>query len=149
MSNAPQIIYMDASLTPNRSLSPRAFMIVMSIVGGMSFLAGLAFISMGAFPVLGFFGLDVLAIWLAFRYSFRKQEQETRIKVTAEQIDIAHFEKGVERKSASVPTLFARVNLVLPDRRPSELQIAHGSQAWVIGRFLTPVVFCFVLVYVR
>jgi len=37
-----------------------------------------------------------------------------------------------------LPTAFTRVRLEFPDRKPSELKLAHGGQAWVIGRFLTP-----------
>lgn len=129
---------MDASLTPNRSLSPKAFTLVMGIVAGVSFLAGLMFVSMGAFPVIGFFGLDALAIWLAFRWSFRSLKQETKVRVTADAIEIEHFEAGKKIKEASIPTLFARVRLETPERRPSELQLAYQQQAWVIGRFLTP-----------
>ena len=138
MEPTPQKIYMDATLTPNRSLSPRAFTIVMAIVAGMSFVAGLMFVSMGAFPVIGFFGLDALLIYLAFRWSFRSLRQETKIRVTADAVDLAHYENGKEVKTASIPTIFARVRLELPDRRPSELQLAYQQQAWVIGRFLTP-----------
>lgn len=138
MEPTTQTIYFDATLTPNRSLSPRAFTIVMAIVAGMSFVAGLAFVSMGAFPVIGFFGLDALIIWLAFRYSFRKLKQETRIRVTAEQIDLMHVSPGKKPRMAQVPTAFARVRLDFPERRPSELKLAHREKAWVIGRFLTP-----------
>ena len=138
MEPTTQTIYFDATLTPNRSLSPRAFTIVMAIVAGMSFIAGLAFVSMGAFPVIGFFGLDALIIWLAFRYSFRKLKQETRVRVTAEQIDLVHTTPGQPVRAAKLPTAFARVRLEFPDRRPSELKIAHADKAWVIGRFLTP-----------
>lgn len=133
-----QKIYMDATLTPNRSLSPRAFTIVMAIVAGMSFVAGLMFVSMGAFPVIGFFGLDALLIYLAFRWSFRSLRQETKIRVTADAVDLAHYENGKQVKTASIPTIFARVRLELPERRPSKLQLAYQQQAWVIGRFLTP-----------
>ncbi|MEO1643510.1 MAG: DUF2244 domain-containing protein, partial [Pseudomonadota bacterium] len=122
---------MDAKLTPNRSLSPHAFVIVMSIVGGVSFLAGLMFLSMGAFPVIGFFGIDALAIYLAFRWSQRSQKQMTRVKVTAEKIDLIHEEPGRETRYAEIPTAFARVNLEYPERAPSELQIAYQRQAWI------------------
>ncbi|MEO1303540.1 MAG: DUF2244 domain-containing protein [Pseudomonadota bacterium] len=138
MEPTPNTIYFDATLTPNRSLSPRAFTIVMCIVGGMSFVAGLAFVSMGAFPVIGFFGLDALIIWLAFRYSFRKLKQETRVRVTAERIDLLHVSPGQAPRTAQIPTAFARVSLDFPDRRPSELKLSHADKAWVIGRFLTP-----------
>lgn len=138
MAPTDQTIYFDAVLTPNRSLSPRAFTVVMAVVGGMSFIAGLSFVSLGAFPVIGFFGLDALAIWLAFRWSFRSLKQETRVRVTAEQIDLVHAQPGKPPREASLPTAFTRVSLDFPERRPSELRLAHGGKAWIIGRFLTP-----------
>lgn len=138
MQTTAKTIYFDATLTPNRSLSPKAFMVVMGIVAAMSFIAGLAFVSMGAFPVIGFFGLDALLIWLAFRWSFRTQKQETRVRITAEEIDLVHSVPGKTPRSAKLPTAFARVSLDFPERRPSELKLAHADKAWVIGRFLTP-----------
>ncbi|MEL6665705.1 MAG: DUF2244 domain-containing protein [Pseudomonadota bacterium] len=138
METTAETIYFDATLTPNRSLSPKAFMVVMGIVAAMSFIAGLAFVSMGAFPVIGFFGLDALLIWLAFRWSFRAQKQETRVRVTAAEIDLVHSVPGKAPRAAKLPTAFARVSLDFPERRPSELKLAHADKAWVIGRFLTP-----------
>ena len=138
MQDTSDTIYFDATLTPNRSLSPRAFTVVMAVVVAMSFFAGLSFVSMGAFPVIGFFGLDALAIWFAFRLSFRSLKQETRVRVTAEQIDLTHTQPGRSPRHAKLPTAFARVHLDFPARRPSELKLAHAGKAWVIGRFLTP-----------
>lgn len=131
-------IYLDASLTPNRSLSPKAFAIVMAIVGSVSFLAGMMFVSIGAFPVIGFFGLDALAIYMAFRWSHRNLRQETRIRVTADAVDLTHRQGRKPVKNVSLPTAFARVKLALPERRPSELQLSYRNETWVIGRFLTP-----------
>lgn len=138
MTNETETVYFDATLTPNRSLSPRAFTIVMGVVVAMSFFAGLAFVSMGAFPVIGFFGLDALVIWLAFQWSFRSLKQETRVRVTAQQIDLLHTRPGQKPREARLPTAFTRIQLDFPDRRPSELKLAHAGKAWVIGRFLTP-----------
>lgn len=138
MPASETIIYFDVTLTPSRSLSPRAFTITMAIIAGVSFLAGLSFMRMGAYPVIGFFGLDALAIWLAFRYSFRQLEQKTCVRITAESIELRHFKPGKDMKHVSIPTAFAQVRLANSDRRPSELSIAHSGTAWVIGRFLTP-----------
>lgn len=60
-----------AVLTPHRSLSPRGFLILMSVLATVSFATGLLFASIGAWPVLGFFGLDVGIIYLAFRLNYR------------------------------------------------------------------------------
>jgi uncharacterized membrane protein len=58
----------------------------------ISFAAGLAFLLMGAWPVFGFFGLDVLLIYWAFRVNFR------RAKAT-EEISVTPFELRVRRVS--------------------------------------------------
>lgn len=71
-----------ALLTPHRSLNRTSFLILMGFVMVVSFLAGLLFLSMGAWPVFGFFGLDALAIWWAFRLNFRRALAYEEISVT-------------------------------------------------------------------
>jgi uncharacterized membrane protein len=137
MSDLDDIIYMDAILRPNQSLSQRGFAIVMAVVGGVSFLTGIAFISMGAVPVIGFFGLDALAFYFAFRMSFRKQREETRIIVTANELRLTHKLANGKEKSASIPSAFARVELDEPMTANSWLRVEYGKTAYVIGRFLT------------
>ena len=138
MQTEPQTVYFDATLTPNRSLSPRAFTLVMAIICGISFLAGLFFVSMGAFPVLGFFGLDALIIWIAFRRNFRHLKQRTHVRVTAEQIELVHDVPGSRVQTKALPTAFTTLDLTFPQRKPSELRLSYQGSAWVIGRFLTP-----------
>ena len=60
-----------ARVTPHRSLNRTGFTVLMAFIGVVSFVAGVAFCLMGAWPVLGFFGLDVLVIYWAFRVNFR------------------------------------------------------------------------------
>ncbi len=43
----------------------------MAVLGGVSFAAGMVFLLMGAWPVFGFFGLDVLLVYWAFRANYR------------------------------------------------------------------------------
>ncbi|WP_084399233.1 DUF2244 domain-containing protein [Henriciella aquimarina] len=138
MTDTPSIVYFDATLTPNTALSPRAFLVVMSLVGAMSFLGGIMFLSMGAFPVIGWFGLDALAIWYAFRKNFQNLREETQVRITAETIRLRHERPGHEPKEVRLPTGFTRLSLVHPPRKPSELRLAHGQTAYVIGRFLAP-----------
>jgi uncharacterized membrane protein len=71
-----------ALLTPHRSLNRTGFVALMAFVSVVSFAAGLVCLLMGAWPVLGFFGLDVLAIYWAFRVNFRHAEATEEIRVT-------------------------------------------------------------------
>ncbi len=81
-----------ARLTPHRSLSRSGFMVLMTFVCIVSFAAGVAFLIMGAWPVFGFFGLDVLVIYWAFRLNFRYAK-------ATEEISITHSELRVRRTS--------------------------------------------------
>jgi uncharacterized membrane protein len=71
-----------ALLTPHRSLSQSGFLLLMGFVCIVSFVAGLIFLSMGAWPVVGFFGLDLLAIYWAFKVNFHRATAYEEIAVT-------------------------------------------------------------------
>lgn len=58
-------------LKPHRSLTQRNFRILIILFAGTSLLSCLPFILMGAWPVAGFMGLDVAALYFAFRANFR------------------------------------------------------------------------------
>ena len=61
-----ETVYFDAVLHPHRSLGPRGFAILMGALGALSLISGIVFLSAGAWPVFGFFGLDVLIMYIAF-----------------------------------------------------------------------------------
>jgi uncharacterized membrane protein len=77
-----------AVITPHRSLSPRGFLILMLCLGAVSFVSGVVFVSMGAWPVCGFFGLDVLLVYVAFRANFRAARAYEEVTVTASELTV-------------------------------------------------------------
>ena len=77
-----------ALLTPHRSLSRTGFLVLMGFVSAVSFAAGVAFWMMGAWPVFGFFGLDVLLVYWAFRVNFRRAKATEEISVTASELRV-------------------------------------------------------------
>jgi uncharacterized membrane protein len=77
-----------ALLTPHRSLNRTGFLVLMGFLSAVSFAAGLAFLMMGAWPVLGFFGLDALAIYWAFRVNFRRANATEEIRVTPSELRV-------------------------------------------------------------
>lgn len=58
-------------LRPNMSLSSRGFFWLMMWFGGVSLAVGAYFWSLGAWPVFGFFGLDIILLYGAFRLNYR------------------------------------------------------------------------------
>jgi len=80
---APEPALFSAVVTPHRSLNHAGFLIVMAAVSGVSFVAGMAFLLLGAWPVFGFFGLDVLLVYWAFRANYRAAAAFEEVTVTA------------------------------------------------------------------
>ena len=84
----PQPELFSALLTPHRSLNRTGFLVLMGFICVVSFVAGIAFLLMGAWPVFGFFGLDVLAIWWAFRVNFRTARAYEEVRVTPSELRV-------------------------------------------------------------
>jgi uncharacterized membrane protein len=84
----PQPELFSALLTPHRSLNRAGFLALMMFLCIVSFAAGLAFLLMGAWPVFGFFGLDVLAIYWAFRINFQRGRASEEIHVTPSELRV-------------------------------------------------------------
>jgi uncharacterized membrane protein len=77
-----------AVLTPHRSLGRTGFIVLMCLIGGISFLAGLVFFIAGAWPVMGFFGLDVLLIYIAFKVSYRSAAAYEQVTMTPSMLTV-------------------------------------------------------------
>ena len=77
-----------ARLTPHRSLNRTGFLVLMGFLSVISFAAGIAFLLMGAWPVFGFFGLDVLLVYWAFRVNFRRAKATEEISVTPSELRV-------------------------------------------------------------
>jgi uncharacterized membrane protein len=68
-------------------------------VGGVSFIAGTAFLLLGAWPVFGFFGLDVVLVYWAFRANYRAAAAFEEVTITASELrvrQVSHRGKASE-----------------------------------------------------
>jgi uncharacterized membrane protein len=77
-----------ARLTPHRSLNRTGFLVLMTFITVISFAAGVVFWWIGAWPVFGFFGLDVLLIYWAFRINYRRALAYEEVMVTHSELRV-------------------------------------------------------------
>jgi uncharacterized membrane protein len=131
-------IYLDAVLEPPRSLSPRGFNRVMTALGAFSFAVGLTFLVQGAWPITGFLGLEILALWLVFRMSFRQQCARTYVRVTADDVVVRKVDGWGRERRARLAASFARVEYDRTANGPAALRLTASSKAYALGEFLTP-----------
>ena len=84
-ANVDDVIF-SATLVPHRSLGRRGFLLLIGGIAALWFLLGLHFWRLGAWPIVGFGGLDVLAIYVAFRLSYRAGRHYEEISVSRTEI---------------------------------------------------------------
>jgi uncharacterized membrane protein len=128
-----------ATITPHRSLPRAGFLIVMGIFSGVSFISGIAFLMMGAWPVCGFFGLDVLLLYWAFRLNYRHAaayEEVTMTPVALTVRKVSH--RGQARKWVLNP-LWVRLEKIVHEEFGIErlLLVSRGKQL-AVANFLGP-----------
>ncbi len=138
--HVPETVVFSAVLRPHRSLSPQGFGILMVAIALLSFFIGFAFWLMGAWPVVGFCGLDVLLIQLAFRLNYRDARAVEEVHLTHERLSITQISpQGVARETGFNP-YWARLEV---ERQPeigiTALSIASHGMRLAVGAFLPPV----------
>ena len=109
---------LDVVLYPHRSLPPQGFMILMIGFGAVSFVTGAVFATMGAWPVLGFFGLDVLLFYWAFRVSYRSGRLREVVRVTRHQLTVQRVQPDGRRKTCSPSASSCRRRSGWPSPQP-------------------------------
>jgi uncharacterized membrane protein len=128
-----------ALLTPHRSLNRTGFLVLMGFLSAVSFAAGLAFLLMGAWPVLGFFGLDVLAIYWAFRINFRNAQASEEISVTPSELRVRRVSHRGHVVEWVLNPLWVRLDQKIhPEFGTEKLYLVSKGRHVSIASFLGP-----------
>ena len=122
-------VYMDAVITPNRSLSQRGFVVLISIVTLFNCVAAGVFLSMGATYVPVFLGLDVIAVAAAFAASYAAAKRIERVLVTSRAVKVVRETPKTSQVVWESPTAFARVALEI-----DEDDMVHAVRLAMSGR---------------
>jgi uncharacterized membrane protein len=131
-------VLFDARLSPHASLPPAGFALLMAALCTLSFAAGVAFVTMGAWPVFGFFGLDVAALYIAFRISYARARRYETVRLTMEKLAIERVDPRGQIERFEFQPYWLRVLMDDPPRHDSQLVLRSHGRALAIGAFLTP-----------
>ena len=134
----PRPLYMDAVITPHRSLSERGFIVLIAIVTLANCASAAVFIALGATLVPVFLGLDVLAVIVAFIVSFRAARIVERVQVTAREVRVLRETPKASTLIWESPTAFTRVALETEDERAVGLKLALSGRDMPVAVALSP-----------
>jgi uncharacterized membrane protein len=128
-----------ALLTPHRSLGRRGFMILMSVLGALWLGVGAFFLSIGAWPVFGFFGLDVILIYAAFRLNYRAARAREEVSVSRTAVDILQVAPSGKARNHRFNPFWTRFRIARHDEIGITAMAVEGEGRRVpIGAFLNP-----------
>jgi uncharacterized membrane protein len=109
----------------------------MAAVGAVSFAGGLAFVLMGAWPVTGFFGLDVLLVYVAFRRNYRAARLSETIELSERELSLTRTHPSGEVECFNFNPYWVRLGHVRRENAPAELSLASHGRKLVFAAFLS------------
>jgi len=131
-------VLFDAELTPHRSLSPEGFFLLMALIGLISFAAGALFFMVGAWPVVGFLGLDLLLIYLAFRASYRSGRAYETLRLTRRDLTLKRVDSWGRAQRWQLPSTWLQILVDDTPQHQSRLTLRSHGRSLIVGSFLTP-----------
>jgi uncharacterized membrane protein len=128
-----------ALLTPHRSLNRSGFLVLMGLLSVVSFGTGVVFLMLGAWPVFGFFGLDVLAIYWAFKINFRNAKAREEISVTPSELRLRRVNHRGRTREWVLNPLWVQLEKVEHEEFGIEkLYLVSRGRSLSVGSFLGP-----------
>ena len=132
----PGGLFFERVLLPHRSLPPRGFQVLMLLLALVSLGMGIGFVAIGAWPICGFFGLDVAALYLAFRLSYRSARRREVLRLAGDDFTVERVSIYGERLMWRFQPFWLRIVLEERPDQSNRLFVASHGRSLVIGDFL-------------
>ena len=132
------------TIWPHRSLSPKGFAIVITLLAGLLSSIGIGFFLAGAWPVIGFLGLELLVVWGAFKLNYQAAKVHENIETTTAMLKVKHTDKHGNSAISEFPVDWLRVHLSPPvvpsisSRYQQRVMVSSHGVKTEIGAFLHP-----------
>jgi uncharacterized membrane protein len=126
-----------AILLPHRSLGRKGFITLMGVISAVSFLTGIAFYMKGAWPVLGFFGLDILLIYGAFRLNYRAGRIYETVELSDSELKVTRFHPSGRAESWTFNPYWVRLELEESESTANRLCLRSHGRVLPFGNFLS------------
>jgi uncharacterized membrane protein len=127
----------DAVIHPYRSLGPFGFRLLIGVLVVINAAFGAIMISRGAWPVAGFMGLDVLAVYVAFRVSYDQTRAFERVTINGERLIVERVDRNGARRAWEFPSYWVSVWFEGDDEQATVTLRSHG-RSLEIGSYLAP-----------
>lgn len=108
-------------IEPHDPLGARGRRMLFWCLASVSLVIGLAFYLSGAWPVVGFMGLELLVLWLAFRTFVNQQRHVEILELTNNQLIVTKIDHQGRERQIKLDPGDCRVSLTRPVKWKSSL----------------------------
>jgi uncharacterized membrane protein len=109
----------------------------MGVLVGANAAFAAIMISQGAWPVAGFLGLDVLAVYAAFRLSYAQAHAFERVIICGETLTVERVDQKGMRREWTFPSYWVSVWFEGDDTEGTVTLRSHG-RSLEVGAYLAP-----------
>jgi uncharacterized membrane protein len=127
-----------AILFPNRSLPNAGFVAVMTVLIAYNLTLGVGLYIIGAWPVIGFCGLDVFLVWLAFKLSYRQGRLHERVRITPDEMLVSRVLPSGHETRWKLQPFWTDVRIDRPVEHETQLRVISKGRTLILGAFLSP-----------
>ena len=131
--------FFSALLTPHRSLGRTGFAVLMGVLTVCWLATGAIFLSQGAWPVFGFFGLDVLLVYVAFQLNYRAARAREEVSVSRTALDIRKVAPSGKTEAHRFNPFWSRFSVARHEEIGiTRMAVEAQGKIVPIGGFLNP-----------
>jgi uncharacterized membrane protein len=127
----------DAVIHPYRSLNARGFKAVFAVLIAANVYGAVLVTTLGGWPVLPFFGLDIAALYFAFRLSYDQARAFERVTINGETLKVERVDRKGGRREWTFPAYWVSVWVDEDEVRTTVTLRSHG-RSLEVGSFLSP-----------
>jgi uncharacterized membrane protein len=137
--NAADTPFFKALLVPYRSLGRTGFIVLMGTLIGAWLCVSAVFLSLGAWPIIGFFGLDVLALYIAFKLNYRAARVREEIALSRTSLLIRKVPLSGKVEEHSFNPFWTRFSVKRHQEiGVTEMAVETRGMKVLVGSFLNP-----------
>ena len=138
VGNFEQALF-SATLTPHRSLGQSGFLALMAAFAAIWLATSVFLFALGAWPVVPFVGVDFLAIWLAFRFSYRAGRAQEEVEVRRDAIVVRKTAPGGRTREFRFNPAWTRMLAERDDDLGvTRILLMSRKESVPVGGFLNP-----------
>lgn len=136
---ANELPIFEAELRPHRSLGSTGFLLVIAAFAAGWIVVGGFALSHGAWPVFGYCGLDLAALYFAFRLNYRAARAREEVRLSRVDLQIRKFAPSGRMRGHQFNPFWARFRVARHEEIGiTSMRVEGQGQSVQIGGFLHP-----------